>query len=149
MRGGSNRSGELFRWFAGIGVDDPAGDHPTFSKNRDRLLNAEGRVPWRTTAGRRARRLCGLVAASGPELLKSGAGVGASGLASASLFLIAWQCRHVRGEARLRIRAPIVCPNGGVSIGPSPRRRDRTPRTSSSHSRPMRIASTTSSSFST
>lgn len=38
MRGGGNRSGELFRWFAGIGVDDPAGDHPTFSKNRDRLL---------------------------------------------------------------------------------------------------------------
>lgn len=28
----------LFRWFVGIGVDDPAWDHSTFSKNRDRLL---------------------------------------------------------------------------------------------------------------
>src|ERR1700733_9968207 len=28
----------LFRWFVGIGVDDTAWDHSTFSKNRDRLL---------------------------------------------------------------------------------------------------------------
>jgi IS5 family transposase len=28
----------LFRWFVGIGVDDAAWDHSTFSKNRDRLL---------------------------------------------------------------------------------------------------------------
>ena len=28
----------LFRWFVGIGVDDVAWDHSTFSKNRDRLL---------------------------------------------------------------------------------------------------------------
>ena len=28
----------LFRWFVGLGVDDPAWDHSTFSKNRDRLL---------------------------------------------------------------------------------------------------------------
>lgn len=28
----------LFRWFVGIGVDDPGWDHSTFSKNRDRLL---------------------------------------------------------------------------------------------------------------
>ena len=31
----------LFRWFAGLGVDDPAWDHSTFSKNRDRLLEGE------------------------------------------------------------------------------------------------------------
>lgn len=31
----------LFRWFAGLGVDDPAWDHSTFSKNRDRLLHGE------------------------------------------------------------------------------------------------------------
>jgi transposase len=31
----------LFRWFAGLGVDDPAWDHSTFSKNRDRLLAGE------------------------------------------------------------------------------------------------------------
>src|SRR5579859_463685 len=29
----------LFRWFVGIGVDDPVWDHSTFSKNRDRLLD--------------------------------------------------------------------------------------------------------------
>jgi transposase len=28
----------LFRWFVGLGVDDPAWDHSTFSKNRERLL---------------------------------------------------------------------------------------------------------------
>ena len=28
----------LFRWFVGIGMDDPVWDHSSFSKNRDRLL---------------------------------------------------------------------------------------------------------------
>ena len=28
----------LFRWFVGLGIDDAAWDHSTFSKNRDRLL---------------------------------------------------------------------------------------------------------------
>jgi transposase len=28
----------LFRWFVGLGVDDPAWDHSSFAKNRDRLL---------------------------------------------------------------------------------------------------------------
>jgi transposase len=28
----------LFRWFVGLGLDDPVGNHSTFSKNRDRLL---------------------------------------------------------------------------------------------------------------
>jgi transposase len=28
----------LFRWFVGIGIDEPVWDHSTFSKNRDRLL---------------------------------------------------------------------------------------------------------------
>lgn len=31
----------LFRWFVGLGVDDPAWDHSTFSKNRDRLLEGQ------------------------------------------------------------------------------------------------------------
>src|ERR1700680_3834976 len=31
----------LFRWFVGIGVDDPAWEHSVFSKNRDR-----GRFSW-------------------------------------------------------------------------------------------------------
>jgi transposase len=31
----------LFRWFVGLGVDDPAWDHSTFSKNRDRLLEGD------------------------------------------------------------------------------------------------------------
>src|ERR671920_1012580 len=42
----------LFRWFVGLGIDDPAWDHSPFSKNRDRLLEGEhgGQV-----LGRRAR----------------------------------------------------------------------------------------------
>jgi transposase len=31
----------LFRWFVGLGVDDEAWDHSTFSKNRDRLLEGD------------------------------------------------------------------------------------------------------------
>jgi transposase len=31
----------LFRWFVGLGVDDPVWDHSVFSKNRDRLLTSE------------------------------------------------------------------------------------------------------------
>ena len=31
----------LFRWFVGLGVDDPAWDHSVFWKNRDRLLEGE------------------------------------------------------------------------------------------------------------
>lgn len=31
----------LFRWFVGLGVDDPVWDHSTFSTNRDRLLDGE------------------------------------------------------------------------------------------------------------
>ena len=31
----------LFRWFVGLGIDDPAFDHSSFSKNRDRLLAGE------------------------------------------------------------------------------------------------------------
>ncbi len=31
----------LFRWFVGIGIDDPVWDHSSFSKNRDRLLEGE------------------------------------------------------------------------------------------------------------
>jgi len=30
----------LFRWFVGLGIDDPVWDHSTFSANRDRLLEA-------------------------------------------------------------------------------------------------------------
>jgi transposase len=35
----------LFRWFVGIGVDEPVWDHSTFSKNRERLL--EGTIAAR------------------------------------------------------------------------------------------------------
>ena len=31
----------LFRWFVGLGVDDPAWDHSSFTKNRNRLLEGE------------------------------------------------------------------------------------------------------------
>jgi transposase len=31
----------LFRWFVGLGLDEPVWDHSTFSKNRDRLLDGD------------------------------------------------------------------------------------------------------------
>lgn len=31
----------LFRWFVGLGIDDPVWNHSTFSKNRDRLFEAD------------------------------------------------------------------------------------------------------------
>src|SRR6201990_257281 len=31
----------LVRWFVGIGIRDPGGDHSTFTKTRDRLLEGE------------------------------------------------------------------------------------------------------------
>jgi len=31
----------LFRWFVGLGIDDPVWDASTFSKNRDRLLDGD------------------------------------------------------------------------------------------------------------
>ena len=31
----------LFRWFVGVGIDDAVWDHSVFSKNRDRLLEAD------------------------------------------------------------------------------------------------------------
>src|ERR687891_1464160 len=31
----------LFRWFVGLGIDDPVWDHSTFSKNRERLLDGD------------------------------------------------------------------------------------------------------------
>ena len=31
----------LFRWFVGLGIDDAVWDHSTYSKNRDRLLDAD------------------------------------------------------------------------------------------------------------
>jgi transposase len=31
----------LFRWFVGLGIDEPVWDPSTFSKNRDRLIEAE------------------------------------------------------------------------------------------------------------
>lgn len=31
----------LFRWFVGLGVDDRAWDHSSFTKNRNRLLDGE------------------------------------------------------------------------------------------------------------
>ena len=31
----------LYRWFVGLGIDYPVWDHSTYSKNRDRLLEAD------------------------------------------------------------------------------------------------------------
>jgi transposase len=49
----------LFRWFVGVGVDDAAWDHSTFSKNRDRLLEGDVAAKFMTTVldQRRVKRL--------------------------------------------------------------------------------------------
>jgi transposase len=49
----------LFRWFVGLGIDDPVWDASTFCKNRDRLLEADvaGRVLAGVVEHRRVRRL--------------------------------------------------------------------------------------------
>lgn len=39
----------LFRWFVGLGIDDPVWDHSTYSKNRDRLLDADVAKKFLTT----------------------------------------------------------------------------------------------------
>jgi CRISPR-associated endonuclease Cas1 len=36
----------LFRWFVGLGVDDPVWDASTFSKNRDRLLEGDAAAAY-------------------------------------------------------------------------------------------------------
>ncbi len=49
----------LFRWFVGMGIDDPAWDQTTFSKNRDRLLAGDVAHRFLTAvmAHRRVKRL--------------------------------------------------------------------------------------------
>jgi transposase len=49
----------LFRWFVGMGIDDPAWDQTTFSKNRDRLLAGDvaHRFLTAVTAHPRVKRL--------------------------------------------------------------------------------------------
>jgi transposase len=49
----------LFRWFVGLGVDDPVWDHSSFSTNRDRLLDGEiaGKFLAAVLAQPRVRRL--------------------------------------------------------------------------------------------
>jgi transposase len=49
----------LFRWFVGMGIDDPARDQTTFSKNRDRLLagNVAHRFLTAVMAHPRVKRL--------------------------------------------------------------------------------------------
>jgi transposase len=49
----------LFRWFVGLGIDDPVWDHSVFSKNRDRLLDGEIAAKFLTAvlAQRRVKRL--------------------------------------------------------------------------------------------
>ena len=36
----------LFRWFVGLGIEDPVWDATTFTKNRDRLLEGEVAVQF-------------------------------------------------------------------------------------------------------
>ncbi len=43
----------LFRWFVGLGIDDPVWDATTFTKNRDRLLAGEIAGKFLATVNRR------------------------------------------------------------------------------------------------
>lgn len=45
----------LFRWFVGLGIDDPVWDHSTFSKNRDRLLEGDVAAKFLTAVLARPR----------------------------------------------------------------------------------------------
>jgi transposase len=53
----------LFRWFVGLGIDEAAWDHSTFSKNRDRLLEGAvaARFPVSGFAAARVKRLLSTV----------------------------------------------------------------------------------------
>jgi transposase len=46
----------LFRWFVGLSMDEPVWDHSTFTKNRDRLIEAGVARKLLRRIGRRARR---------------------------------------------------------------------------------------------
>ena len=46
----------LFRWFVGLSMDDRIWDHSTFTKNRDRLIEAGVARKLLRRIGRRARR---------------------------------------------------------------------------------------------
>jgi transposase len=46
----------FFRWFVGLNLDDPVWDATVFSKNRDRLLEAEIAKEFHGWWGRRERR---------------------------------------------------------------------------------------------
>lgn len=46
----------LFRWFVGLAIDEPVWDHSSFSKNRDRLIEAGVARKLLRRIGRKARR---------------------------------------------------------------------------------------------
>ena len=46
----------LFRWFVGLSVDEAVWDHSTFTKNRDRLIEAGVARKLLRRVGRKARR---------------------------------------------------------------------------------------------
>jgi transposase len=50
----------LFRWFVGLGVDDPAWDHSSFTKNRERMLEGEiaGKFLTAVVSQPKVKRLC-------------------------------------------------------------------------------------------
>jgi transposase len=103
----------LFRWFAGLGMDDPAWDHSTFSKNRDRLL--DGEIAARFLAAACADQ--GLISSSifEPDLLcstRADGAVGAVSISQATLDAVAlaldtlgWTPEQIAAMARPRSRS--------------------------------------------
>lgn len=67
----------LFRWFVGLGLDAPAWEHSTFTKNRDRPLESDiAKRFFAKMVERAKRKVHRRLAAAGPRLVdKLGTGV--------------------------------------------------------------------------
>lgn len=49
----------LFRWFLGLGLDEPVWDHSSFSKNQERLIETDvAGSSWMQSLSRPKRRSC-------------------------------------------------------------------------------------------
>lgn len=101
----------LFRWFVGLGVDDPVWDHSTFSKNRNRLL--KGDVA--------ARFLSALLARPRVKRLLSSEHFSVDGT-----LIEAWASMKSKRRGTARVRASRRCPGAAIPTPTSAARSVRT-----------------------
>ena len=107
----------LFRWFMGLGVDDPAWDHSSFTMNRDRLLGGEiaaKLATWGTPYGEPARPGSGWRHKPGDGHSRTGDGASADRPQARS------KADHAWGRQGLR-RTPHIAIDGHVHIRGKPR----------------------------